>query len=35
MEEEEELIYECQFCGKKLHHDRGYCDSKCLDADMR
>lgn len=33
--EEEELIYECQFCGKKLHDDKGYCDSKCLEADMR
>lgn len=33
--EEEELIHECQFCGKKLRNDKGYCDSKCLDADMQ
>lgn len=37
MEEEnkEEEILRCNFCGKEIKNDKGYCNVKCLEADMR
>lgn len=33
--EEEEEILRCNFCGKEIKNDKGYCNVKCLEADFK